>query len=252
MTDLPDLHEIEIETLATLMRWLEEHHHKLGWRKRLMTVYAIFDSHRREEADIITKVMGSLGPAVMVGRYGAQPMIVDRMLTDTAIAPWKALSAFAQNIAFADPGLIAADAEVEDPERLATMLGYMRELLQLPGYVAFAACYEGHGLEEISPALAGKVMEDDIETLPGAREGRMLIVVDAGDHVHKVHRVRGHRHVVEMFVPLRGDTTNSLRKIMDLAMNRLPATQQEADARYNRFQRSGGNVFQASQRQPTG
>jgi len=249
-----DIREIHVENLAGLMCRLENRHHKRGWRTSLMTAYVIFDRHRhRREVDILTRALGSIGPAIIVGRYGAQPMVADRLLAGVAVEPWKAFKRFAHHVAFIDPALLLAADDVEDAEDLAEQLDATRQLLQLPGIVGYAACYEGYGLEEISPALVDQALRDDLETVPGAREGRLLIAVDAGDHVHRVQRVRGHDQVVEMFVPLRGDTTTSLRKLMDLSMDRLPATQEEADARYERIGgRPVSNMFQARQGKPTG
>ncbi len=231
-TDDGDLCEIEVEDLAGLMCRLEERHHQLGWRKSALTVYVVVDRHRhRPEFDIITRAMRSLGPAIVVGRYGAQPMIIDRTLARADMPPWEALWTFAHNVAFTDAGQLA-ESDMENREYLIEALGMMRHVLQLPGIIAFAAVQEGYGLDEASPALIEEARNADIETLPGAREGRLLILVDAGDQVHKVQRVRGHDHAMEMFAPIRGDTTNSLRKLMDFAMDRLPTTQQEADDRY--------------------
>lgn len=246
--------EVEMVQFAGLLRELEGRHDRHGWRKSLITLYVIFDRHRhRKTTDILTHVMRTIGPAIVVGCYGAQPLVVDKLLEDADMAPWEALSKFAHNVAFADADQLHNSGDEGDTE-LAGGLRMIRDLLRIPSIVGFAACYEGHGLEEISPALVEAVSgPEDIHALPGAREGRMLVAVDAGDQVHTVQRIRGHDQVVHLFTSLHGSVTNSLRSLMDVTMDRLPATQEEADARYQPFDaRVGGAAFQGRQHQPGG
>jgi hypothetical protein len=239
--------------LADLMRRIEERHHQRGWRKTLMTAYVVFDHYRcRRTADILTRTMGKLGPATVVGNYGAQPMITDKALLDQGVDPRKALITLAHNVAFLDIEALLTCEDMENAAGKASNIRMLRELLQMPGIVGFAAVLEGYGIDLVSPELVEQARGGDVETMPGSREARLMVLVDAGDQMHRVRRIRGYDHTVELFVSMCGEPSNSLRKMMDLNMVRLPTTQEEADARYQKSSPHAEATFQSRKAHPAG
>lgn len=247
--------DVDMAALAHLMAVVESTHHRRGWRSSLMTVYTIVDTLDLYAAEIVSSAMGSIGEPIRARRYLAQPMMNDKMFAEAAAKvdqpAWRSLDKFAHSMAFVDTDILAADETVDDAEDLAEKTTMARQLLQLPGVVGFAACYEGYGLGALHPNQLEQIRatDDHLDSQPGAREGRMLILVDADDQVHTARRVRGSRPALEICAPMRGDVTNSLRKLMDLATERLPVTQEEHDARYQRPEQAN-SMFQV-RRQPS-
>lgn len=234
---VPDIAQVDVDAAGRLLARVEAQHERAGWNGALV-VYAVYEPADVVSAGLIERLLKFSGTPVQAGRYAAQPMLGTKIFTGALQAgcqPWEALRNFAHGMAFTDTDLLQAavddgGADLPDPEAL----GMFRQFLHLPGIVGFAACYETSALKDLPAAAFRKVLASDrhFSEYRGAQQARLALMVDVHDRVHRVERIRGRIAELELDVPMRGDFTTSLRLLMDLAQDRLPADQAGYDQRY--------------------
>jgi hypothetical protein len=222
----------DLPALGRLLRRLEADAERDGWHESaVMSVFVIYDHHDVVTDDLLRRVMARMGAPVRTARYTAQPMLPRRVFAQAVLpqdtGPHVGLRRFVMNLAYADS---------EHGDEVEGGVEAMRDLLRVPGLVAFAACYEAWGQRNLAPqALRGAISGGGhLRDLPDSQEVRLVMAVDAQDRVHRVLRVRG--EPAELLLSddgrVRGDVSTSLRILMDTAYDRLPGTPEAFGQRY--------------------
>lgn len=222
--------------MGQLLRRIESIHDLAGWHRTAhASLYLIYDPGDVEMAPHIRRIMKGSGDPVLVGGYGAQPMLAPRHMARAAekgVSAPEAIRSFAMNIAFAD---LDALRENPDPDHEDYSLLLLHEMLKEPAILGFAACSESYGMVT-PPGTKIDRHANSLDKHPGARPNRFVIMVDIEDRMHMVTRQQG-GYPAKMFMSMRdpgGYIVDSLRMLSDLAGGRLPTNQAEFDARYDR------------------
>lgn len=235
-TDGLNEHTIDVDEAGALLVRVEQRAERNGWHNDgHMWLYIAFEIDDVVTYDNLAWITREIGQPVKAGRYAAVPMLrpwtfeMSRQPGDDK--PTTQLRRFAINVAYAE--------EEEIGETLGPALALLRQMIQQPGIVGFIACYEAYGHRNAAtgtPAFRA-LMTGEIPHLShhvGAEELRVATMVDIHSRTHDVQRWRGECSELHTDTSLFGDSTTSLRILMDTAADRLPAVEDFAD-RYPSF-----------------
>lgn len=232
MTDVPPTvfrPSIDVGPAVGLLRRVEAHREAAGWSDGEgggggnLWVYVVYDHHDVTVNHHISRIMSNIGAPVRNSRYTAQPLLNPKLFYQNRQPEDRrgldGLRRFALNMAYL-PAAAMDDAEGLDGAHMETF----RALLREPGVVGFAACYETSGFSGV-PVHARAAMNAGVplEQVRGAVDIRVAVLVDVNDRGHLVKRFRGEPAEVSTR-QVRGNSTTSLRILMDVAMNRVPDT----------------------------
>jgi hypothetical protein len=218
---LPD---IDLERFRGLLLRVEADVHRCGWEHnphlRVLYDTAAADGETQQLYHRLVGCNPRCGPPTRWQGYAAQNIFGPDLFAAIDGAPWEHLHTFAMNVAYAEPGIEAADL--------------MREFLAQPGVLGFAFVCTGWRLLHASRAefeqfATGRLNPADH---PRGKESRLLTGIDVHGRIYQVERTRGERPVLVEDTRPVGSVSNDLRLLVDGLTGQAPTEPEEFCRRY--------------------